>query len=63
MFITSFLHFLLVMIEKMKEARHKNKLCAAVLTVLSKGFDCLKHDLLIAKLHVFGFDCKSLRAI
>ena len=54
---------LLVMIEKMKEARDKNKVCAAVLTDLSKAFDCLKHDLLIAKLHAFGFDHKSLRLI
>ena len=56
-------HYLLVMIEKMKEARDKNKVCAAVLTDLSKAFDCLKHDLLIAKLHAFGFDYKSFRAM
>ena len=31
-------HCLLVMIEKMKEARDKNKVCTAVLTDLSKGF-------------------------
>ena len=49
-------HCLLVMIEKMKEACDKNKVCAAVLTDLSKAFDCLKHDLLIAKQHAFGFD-------
>ena len=55
--------YLLVMIEKMKEARDKNKVCAAVLTDLSKAFDCLKHDLLIAKLHAFGFDYKSLRVM
>ena len=51
------------MIEKMKETRDKNKVCAAVLIDLSKAFHCLKHDLLIAKLHVFGFDCKSLRVM
>ena len=32
-------------------------------TDLSKAFDCLKHDLLIAKLHAFGFDYKSLRVM
>ena len=56
-------HCLLVMIEKMKEARDKNKVCAAVLTDLSKVFDCLIHDLLIAKPHAFGFDYKSLRVM
>ena len=48
-------HCLLAMTEKMKEARDSNKVCAAVLTKLSKAFDCLFHDLLIAKLHAFGF--------
>ena len=35
----------------------------AVLTDLSKAFDCLKHDFLIAKIHAFGFDDKSLRVM
>ena len=56
-------HCLLAMTEKMKEARDSNKVCAAVLTDLSKAFDCLLHDLLIAKLHAFGFDLKSLKVI
>ena len=34
-------HCLLAMTEKMKEARDSNKVCAAVLTDLSKAFDCL----------------------
>ena len=54
---------LLAMTKKMKEARGNNKVCAGVLTDLSKAFDCLLHDLLIAKLHVFGFDLKSFRFI
>ena len=46
-------HRLLVMIEKMKEARDKNKICAAVLTDLSKAFDFLRHDLLILKPYIW----------
>ena len=50
---------LLVVIMKMKKACDKNKVCPAVLTDLTKVLDSLKHDLLIAKLHAFGFHCKS----
>ena len=56
-------HCLLAMTEKIEEARDNNKVCAAVLTDLSKAFDCLLHDLLIAKLNAFGFDLKSLKVI
>ena len=56
-------HCLLAMTKNMKEARDSNKVCAAVLAELSKAFDCLLHDLLIAKLHAFGFDLKSLKVI
>ena len=36
---------------------------AALLTDLSKAFDCLLHDLIVAKLHAYGFDKASLRLV
>ena len=56
-------HYLLVMIEKMKEAYDSNKVGAAILTDLSKEFNCRENVLLTAKLHDFGFSFKSLRLI
>ena len=51
---------LLVLIEKSLDKGNK---CGAILTDLSKAFDCLLHDLLIAKLHAYGFEIDSLRLI
>ena len=42
------------MIEKWKKAVDNNKVFGATLTNISKAFDCTYHDLLIAKLHVYG---------
>ena len=41
----------------------KKKVVGAVLTDLSKAFDCLPHDLLIAKLHAYGFEKHALNFI
>ena len=51
---------ILSLIEEWKEKLDKGFFVGAVLTDLSKAFDCIPQDLLIAKLNVHGFDKKSL---
>ena len=53
-------HCLLMMVEKSKETFDKGGLGGALLTDLSKAFDCIKQDLLIGKLAAYGFDSHSL---
>ena len=56
-------HCLSIMLERRRKALDKSKLAGALLTDLSKAFDCLNHGLLIAKLEAYGFDHKSLSYI
>ena len=51
------------MLEHWKGATDNNKAFGALLTDLSKAFDCLSHDLLIAKLHAYGLDIDSLNIL
>ena len=52
-----------VMIENWKRALDKKQFAGAVLTDLSKAFDCLNHELLIAKLEAYGFENDALAYI
>ena len=47
------------MLEIWKGATDNNKAFASLLTDLSNAFDCLSHDLLIAKFHAYGLDIDS----
>ena len=54
---------LIVMLEDIKKNRDKGNASGMILTDLSKAFDCLKHNLLIAKLNVYGFNYNALAFI
>ena len=51
----------------MKISRDNKQFCAAILTDLSKAFDCIPYDLmtvyLIAKLNAYGFNQEALKLI
>ena len=51
------------MIEKAKKILDKGGTFNALLTDLSTAFDCMTHDLLIAKLHALNFDMNALNLI
>ena len=54
---------MLNMIEMWRKAIDENKIPGAILTDLSKAFDCLSHELLIAKLEAYGFDKSALKLV
>ena len=54
-------HCLIAIIEKWRDSMDKSKFFGAILTDLSKAFDCLPHDLLAAKLSAYGFDNNSTK--
>ena len=56
-------HCLTVMLNMWNKAMDSGKLAGALLTDLSKAFDCLNHELLIAKLDAYGFDQDALKYI
>ena len=56
-------HVLIRLIENWKKALDEKFFVGAVLMDLSKAFDCIPHDLLIAKLHAYGFSEKTVTFI
>ena len=51
------------MVEKWRQCLDDGGVSRALLTDLSKAFDCILHDLLIAKLSADGFDYNSLQML
>ena len=51
------------MIEKWRESLDQGGAYGALLIDLSKAFDCLPHELIIAKLYAYGVDMPSLKLI
>ena len=51
------------MIEKWKKVVDNGGAFAALLTDLSKAFDCIPHDLIIAKLEPYGFQIDALKLV
>ena len=57
------LNSLLPMLEKSKTAVDNKETFGALLIDLSKAFDYLSHDLLLAKSNAYGFSFPALRLI
>ena len=52
-------HVLIRLIENWKESLDKGFITGAALIDLSNAFDCIPHDLLVAKLHSYGISLNA----
>ena len=56
-------HALMTLLEKWKITLDSNAYAGAIIMDLYKAFDTINHELLLAKLHAYGFDTKALLLI
>ena len=56
-------HALISLLEKWHYNADQGRMFGALLTDLSKAFDCLPHDIITAKLNAYWFDMKALNFI
>ena len=56
-------HCLITLIEKWKKSVDNGGVFGALFTDLSKAFNCLSPELLIAKLGAYGFDKNALKLV
>ena len=59
----STLHALLNSINKWYSCLDNSRVVGTIPMDLSKAFDCLPHELILAKLHAYGVDIKSLKLL
>ena len=54
---------LLTLVETFKKALDNHGYAGVLITDLSKAFDTINHELLLAKLHAYGFERKALKLV
>ena len=56
-------HSMVTMLEKWKKALDKKQYICNLFMDLSKAFDTINHNLLLAKLHAYGFSINALNVM